>query len=80
MVDTDRVALSLALFELADRFVFEAAFVDQTSVDQARLCLDIAARLSDHARHVLSHADMIAAEAYLDAGIILIEQMQGERR
>lgn len=80
MVDTDRVALSLGLFDLADRFVFEAAFFDQTTPDQAALCLNIAQRLSDHARLVLSHGDMIKAQAYFDAGVLLIDDMQEARR
>lgn len=78
-VDTDRVALSSALYSMADRFVVEAAWVDHTDVDAARKCMEIATRLADHARIVLGHGDVQKAEAYLDAGELTLTKMKETR-
>lgn len=76
--EVDRRVLSMSLFDMADRFTFEASWLGH-SLEESRLCMEIASRLCDHARIVLSHGDVGKAEAYLDAGELTLELMKEKR-
>lgn len=78
MPDTDRLAASNALYNLADRFTDEA---ERWTGETLRPQLQRNARLlAQHARQVLTTGTLEVADAYLEAGDRLINETIADRR
>lgn len=74
---TDRVALSNDLFALARKFIAEA---DKWQPQHARAIVRPAGILGELARGVLNgSANFTVAEAYYDAGSVLLARKRSER-
>ena len=77
-LDTDRIAVSSELFDLADRFAVEATMWAEAS-SKANLARG-ARHLAQLARGVLTVGDIEVARAYADAGRTLMGNIEGARR
>lgn len=77
--NTDRIALSNNLYELAESFALEATL--WTSSDAQLQCARTGRLLAEVARQLLSgRADYTKAEAFQDAATLLLANVVGCRR
>lgn len=77
-VDTDRIALSAALAELASRCAIESTL--WADVDAKRNLQRMVGVYNVMSRDALHQLDMEVGYAYLDAGDVLIRQVESARR